>query len=80
MTHSSPEAIVASLTGKQRSIVVDGPTSFAEADALPEGLFDEDLVWDRETGDETFFWRETELGHAVRELLSVQDPDRSGII
>jgi len=76
MTHSSPEAIVASLTDLQRTIVVDGPTSFAEADALPEGLFDEDLVWDRETGDETFFWQETELGRGVRELLSTQDLGR----
>jgi len=73
MTPSSPEAIAASLTEAQRQIVLDGPTSFAEADAIPEDLFEEDLEWDRETGDEHFHWSETELGRQVRDLLEAQE-------
>jgi hypothetical protein len=46
----------------QREIVLYGPTSFAEADAIPKNLFEEDLNWDRETGDEKFYWAETDLG------------------
>jgi len=69
MISPSPEAIAASLNEAQRNIVLRGPTSFAEADAIPKELFDEDLTWDRETGDETFFGEETELGHQVREVL-----------
>jgi hypothetical protein len=72
MSLSSPEAIVASLTDAQRDIVRYGPTSFAEADAIPEDLYDEDLVWDRETGDEDYFWTPTELGRQVRDLLEAQ--------
>lgn len=69
MTEISPEAIAAQLDQRQRDIVEGGPESFAEADALPEGLFEMDLTWDRETGDEHFFWEITELGRKVRDLL-----------
>lgn len=72
MTACSPDAIAASLTAVQRQIVLDGPTSFTEADALPEGLFEEDLDWDRATGDEHFRWSETLLGRQVRDLLERQ--------
>ncbi len=73
MIPSSPEAIAASLTAAQRQIVLDGPTSFTEADAIPEYLFEEDLDWDRETGDEHFHWSETVLGRQVRDLLEAQE-------
>ena len=72
MIPTSPEAIAASLTAAQREIVLNGPMSFSEADAIPEDLFEEDLVWDRETGDENYFWRATELGRGVRDLLEAQ--------
>lgn len=70
MESQSPEAIAASLNVAQRAIVLTGPTSFAEADALPKGLFEEDMSWCRETGDERFFWEETERGRQVRALLA----------
>jgi len=73
MIVSSPEAIVASLTDVQRQIVSCGPTSFAEADAIPEGLFDEDLDWDRETGEERFHWSVTDLGRRVRDVIEAQE-------
>jgi hypothetical protein len=76
MMPPSPEAITASLTAAQRQIVLDGPISFSEADAIPEDLFEEDLVWDRETGEESYFWTVTELGRAVRNLLEAQEQDR----
>jgi hypothetical protein len=76
MILSSPEAIAASLTAAQREIVMDGPTSFSEADAIPEGLFEEDHVWDRETGDESYFWTATDLGRRVRDLIEAQQQDR----
>jgi len=69
MTASSPDAIAARLTAVQRQIVLDGPTNFTQADALPEGLFEEDLDWDRGTGDEHFRWSETFLCRQVRDLL-----------
>ena len=67
----TPEDIVASLTPEQREIVQFGPESFAEADSIPEDLFEYDLSWDRESesGDETHFWTPTALGHQVRALL-----------
>jgi hypothetical protein len=36
--------------------VLYGPTSFAEADTIPDDLFKEELDWDRETGDEKSYW------------------------
>jgi hypothetical protein len=73
MGHLPPEAIAASLTDLQRDIVLSGPASFAEADAIPDGLFDEDFDWDRETGDETYHWTETALGREVRALLEARE-------
>jgi len=73
----SPEAIAASLNAEQREIVLNGPNSFSEADAIPEGLFEEDLVYDRETGKETYFWTPTELGRSVRDLLEVLEQDEA---
>lgn len=69
MVDHSPEAIAARLDDAQRDVVLSGPASFGEADSLPEGLFEHDLSWDRETGDETHFWVETELGRQVRDVL-----------
>jgi|GEM_PF-2954593 len=69
MTSMSPNAVLADLNEMQRQIVLHGPTSFSEADAVPEGLFEEDLDWDRETGDEHVHWSATELGRAVRDLI-----------
>jgi len=68
-----PHEIVAGLNAAQRDIVLSGPTSFAEADALPEGLFEGDLSWDRETGDESYSWVETELGQKVRDILRARE-------
>jgi len=62
MLDPAPEAIVAHLDATQRSLVLQVPTSFAEADLLPEGLFEHELSWDRDTGDESHFWTETDLG------------------
>lgn len=76
MTHLSSEAIAASLNAAQREIVLDGPASFTEADAIPDGLFEEDCAWDPETGDESYFWTATELGREVRDLIEVQEQDR----
>jgi hypothetical protein len=73
MTRLSPDAVLASLSEMQRQIVPRGPTSFAEADALPEGLFEEDVDWNPETGDEHFHWSATALGCAVRDLLEAQE-------
>lgn len=72
----SAHTIAANLTPVQRGIVLDGPTSFAQADAIPEGLFEGDLVWDRDTGDESYFWTVTELGLQVRRLIEEQEQDR----
>lgn len=68
MAPHSPEAILAILSETQREILASGPSSFAEADALPEGLFEEESGWDRETGDEWFVWEATDLGREVRAL------------
>lgn len=76
MIPSFSEAIAASLTEAQRQIVLLGPASFTEADAIPEDLFEEDLVWDRETGDERYLWTATELGRRVRDVLEGQEQDR----
>jgi len=73
----SPEAIIASLDAAQREIVLNGPNSFSEGDAIPEGLFEEDLVYDRETGEEIYFWTLTELGRGVRDLLEVLEQDEA---
>jgi hypothetical protein len=70
MSPPSPAAIAASLDDAQRDVVLAGPTSFAEADSIPEDLFDYDLDWNPKTGDETHYWVETELGRKVRELLN----------
>jgi hypothetical protein len=72
MIRPSPEAIAASLNETQREIVLYGPSSFAEADAIPEDLYDEDLTV-QEDGDEVFFWTATELGRRVREVLEAKD-------
>lgn len=68
MTSRSPEAILASLSAAQREILASGSASIAEADALPEGLFEEDCNWGRETGDEWFVWEPTDPGRGVRAL------------
>ena len=73
MMQGSPKAIAESLNGAQREIVRSGPTSFADADAIPEGLFDYDLSWDRDGGDELHVWEPTELGRAVRDLIEAED-------
>jgi len=70
----SSEAMAASLNAEQREIVLYGPISFAEADAIPEDLYDEDLTVE-EGGDEVFFWTATELGRNVRDLLEVLQQD-----
>jgi len=70
--NASAEAIAASLSDAQREIILVGPDSFAEADAIPEDLFDYDLSWDPETGDEEHFWEPTELGRKVRELVQAE--------
>ena len=69
MPDPTAEAIVTRIDAAQRELVLDGPDSFAEADSLPDGLFEHDLSWDRESGEESHFWEATELGQAVRELL-----------
>lgn len=69
MDSRSPEKIAAGLTPAQRALLMSGPSSFNEADALPQGLFEEDCHWDRETGDEWFTWEATELGRAVMALV-----------
>jgi len=56
--------------------VLHGPTSFSEADAIPEGLFEEDIDWDRETGDEHFHWSATALGRTVRDLIEAQEAEQ----
>lgn len=71
MIRSSSEAIAASLSEAQREIVLYGPSSFAEADAIPEDLYDEDLTVEEDC-DEVFFWTATELGRQVRALLEAQ--------
>ncbi|WP_067184173.1 hypothetical protein [Sphingopyxis granuli] len=73
MTTTSPDAIAASLSDRQRDIVMSGPQSFAEAHAIPKGLFDEDESWDRDTGDEWHFWKAAELGRAVRAVIGKPD-------
>lgn len=70
MDSRSPENIAAGLTPAQRALVLSGPSSFHEADALPQGLFEEDCHWDRETGDEWYIWEATELGEAVRAVVA----------
>jgi hypothetical protein len=74
MSRLSPQAIAASLNEEQRDIVLCGPTSFAEADTIPEDLYDEDLTVE-EGGEEIFFWTATELGREVRELIEAQAPN-----
>ena len=69
MENPTPASIVASLSPAQRDIILCGPERFEEADAIPDGLFEMDLIWDRETGDESFFWELTDLGRQVRDLL-----------
>lgn len=64
-----PKLLAAKLSQAQRDIMLSGPDSFAEADTLPEGLFEMDVSWDRETGDESVFWEITERGRKVRDLL-----------
>jgi len=66
---SKAEEIVNSLTAEQRDIVLYGPESFAQADAIPGNLFDEDLDWDGGTGEETHYWTPTALGREVQALL-----------
>jgi len=69
MDDLSPAMIAGRLDAAQRDILLAGPTSFDEADLLPEGLFDYELSWDRESGEETHVWIATPLGRAVRETL-----------
>ena len=73
MSDPAPAAIAACLDATQRDLVLVGPSSFAEADLLPEGLFEYDLSWDRETGEESHFWVVTDLGRAVRDCLRSEE-------
>jgi len=69
MEEPTPASIAASPSQAQRDIILYGPERFEEADAIPEGLFETDVIWDRETGDERIFWEVTDLGRQVRDLL-----------
>lgn len=69
MSTYSPEAIASGLSAAQRDIVACGPTSFAEADAIPAGLFACGEIWESDSGHEWLVWEPTELGQAVRDLL-----------
>lgn len=68
MSTPSPDEIVASLSEAQRDIVAFGPTSFDEANAIPEGLFACGEIWESDSGDEWLVWEPTVLGEAVRGL------------
>jgi hypothetical protein len=70
MPNPSAEAILAGLTAAQRDILVAGPANFDEAEALPEGLFAVDEIWDVDSGEEWLVWEPTELGEAVRALAA----------
>ena len=74
MKDLSAAVIASRLAANQRDILLACPISFEEADRLPEGLFDYDLSWDRESGEETHLWLETPLVKAVRETLLAQEP------
>lgn len=63
------QSIVDALNDTQRDIVACGPTSFEEADAIPEDLFTCSEIWESDSGDEWLVWEPTELGLAVRALL-----------
>lgn len=65
----TPQAIADALTELQRDIVSCGPTSFAEADAIPEDLFTCGEIWESDSGDEWLVWEPTDLGLAVRDFL-----------
>ena len=69
MSTCSPKAIAASLSPVQRDIVACGPTSFAEAAAIPVGLFACGEIWESDSGVEWLVWEPTELGQAVRDHL-----------
>jgi len=65
----TPQEIVARLSVEQQDIILSGPDSFREADAIPEGLFEHDVVYDPEEGDESHIWIATDLGRQVRDLI-----------
>lgn len=69
----TPQDIVDALTETQRDIVACGPTSFEEADAIPEDLFTCGEIWESDSGAEWLVWEPTELGQAVRDLLAEQE-------
>ena len=71
MTDPTPQDIFAALSPEQREIIFHGPVSFREADAIPEGLFEYDLVY--ADGDETHIWMVTSLGRQVRELIDAME-------
>lgn len=63
------QSIARALDDMQRDIVACGPTSFEEANAIPENLFTCGEIWESDSGDEWLVWEPTELGLAVRALL-----------
>ncbi|MBL9071845.1 MAG: hypothetical protein JNM03_17825 [Sphingopyxis sp.] len=69
-TEPTPQEIADALSDTQRDIVACGPTSFEEAEAIPEDLFTCGEIWESDSGDEWLVWEPTELGLAVRELLA----------
>jgi len=71
MIDETLRAIAAALSPKQREIISHGPESFREADAIPEGLFDHDLIY--ADGDETHIWMVTDLGRTIQELIDATD-------
>ena len=73
MSDPSAEEIARGLTPRQREIVLSTPENWAEADALPDDLFDYDETYDSETAEETRFWSPTELGKQVRDIVSHEE-------
>jgi hypothetical protein len=73
MNDPTPQAIASGLSPKQRDIISSGPENFSEADAIPEGLFEHDLTYDRDEGDETHVWIATDLGRQVRQLIDAEE-------
>lgn len=72
MIDLTPEEIVARLSVLQQDIILSGPDSFRDADAIPEGLFEHDVVYDPGEGDESHIWTATDLGRQVRDLIDAR--------
>jgi hypothetical protein len=71
---SRAQEIANGLTATRREFVRYGRKSFAQVDAIPEDLFDEDLEWNSETGEEIHHWKPTAIGQTVQALLRDVEP------